>query len=120
MAHVENIFIAILVLSGTVLVLVASLGVWRMPDLFLRMHAGTKSQTLGLLAILAGIWCAMGGDGAGTRLVLATFFLVTSVAVGAHIAARAAYRRGVPMYHQTTRDEWGTHPQAEEINRKKG
>ena len=43
-----------LMILGASLVLLAAIGVLRMPDLFTRMQAATKAATLGLGCLLAG------------------------------------------------------------------
>ena len=42
-------------LSGASLALIASIGLVRFPDVFTRMHAATKPQTLGIVCILIGL-----------------------------------------------------------------
>ena len=43
----------VLALVGATLVLLAAVGIVRMPDLFTRMQAATKASTLGLGCLLA-------------------------------------------------------------------
>ena len=49
-----EILTEILWFAGAGLCLLAAVGVWRMPDLYTRMQASTKAQTLGLACLLAG------------------------------------------------------------------
>ncbi len=50
-----EIITGILLCIGTFFVIVASIGVVRMPDLYTRMHASTKANTMGLTALLAAV-----------------------------------------------------------------
>ncbi len=94
-----------LMIGGLFFFWVSGLGLIRMPDLFTRMHAGTKATTLGSLLMLLGaalvhpVW-------APKFLILAVFTLVTNP-LSASVLARAAYRGGtdtVPMAHDAYRD----------------
>ena len=48
----REIISAILIIIGSVFMFIAALGVVRMPDLYLRMSASTKSATLGVATVL--------------------------------------------------------------------
>ena len=54
-AQILDLAGAISLLLGAGLALVGAIGLVRLPDLFARMHAATKPQTLGLLLILLGL-----------------------------------------------------------------
>lgn len=85
---------ALCLLSGSLLALTAALGIVRFPDLFSRMHAATKPQTLGILLILLGVALRMDEPRAiGMLLVVAIFQLLTAP-VSAHMIGRTAYRTG--------------------------
>lgn len=71
---------------------VSGLGLIRMPDLFTRMHAGTKATTLGSLLTLLGAACLQ-PDWAPKLLLLAVFILLTNP-LSASVLARAGYRTG--------------------------
>ncbi|MGB0497109.1 MAG: monovalent cation/H(+) antiporter subunit G [Rubricella sp.] len=83
------------ILSGGAFVLVAGLGVLRMPDVYIRMHASTKAGTLGLGLICVALMII--GTGIGQRLeaLFVTLFMIATAPVGAHLIGRAAYRAGV-------------------------
>ena len=44
-----------LILLGTFFIFTASLGIFRMPDLLMRMHTATKAGSLGVGLILCGV-----------------------------------------------------------------
>ena len=52
MQIVMEILVSIFLLIGTFFMLVGSIGMVRLPDLFMRLHAPTKSSTLGLGSFL--------------------------------------------------------------------
>ena len=98
---------AFLVLAGGFFAFAAALGVVRMPDLFIRMHASTKAGTLGAGLILAGLAVHASDLGVVTRALAAFAFLLLTAPVAAHMIGRAAYRIGVPLWEGSILDEMG-------------
>lgn len=98
--------VAALMVAGAAFMLLASVGVVRFPDCYSRMHAATKSGTLGKVGLVVAVMLYFGDTGVSTRalLVIVFFFLTTPVA--AHMIGRAAYRSGVPLWDRTVVDEW--------------
>jgi multicomponent Na+:H+ antiporter subunit G len=89
-----DVLSAACLLAGCALSLIAAIGLVRFPDLFSRMHAGTKPQVLGLLLILVGVGLRLRDwTDIGMLLAVAMFQLLTAP-VAAHMIGRAAYRRG--------------------------
>ena len=88
----------ILLLLGTGFMLVASIGLLRMPDLYTRMHAVTKAGTLGVGCILLSAAVAFGDLSVATRSVVALLFVLFTAPVSAHLLGRAGYLGGVPMW----------------------
>lgn len=88
----------VLLVVGAVWSLLAAIGVNRFGDIYARMHAATKSTTLGLLLVLAGAAVQLGGMDA-LKLLLAAVLLFLTAPIGAHLVGRAVHRnrRGVPM-----------------------
>ncbi len=54
MTEIVNYIIGFFLLAGGFLSLVASFGVLRLPDIYTRNHAASKSATLGIMCILLG------------------------------------------------------------------
>ena len=92
---------AFLVLLGGFFCFVAGLGVLRLPDVLIRMHASTRAGTLGsgLILVAVAVWF---WDTAITTRALATIaFLLITAPVAAHTIGRAAFRSGVPLWKPT-------------------
>ncbi len=90
---------------GSFFMLVAAVGLTRMPDLYTRMHGATKSTTLGITAIIVATAVYFSTSGAVTRAILViTFFFITAP-IATHALARAAYLRDVPRWEGTILDE---------------
>jgi monovalent cation/proton antiporter MnhG/PhaG subunit len=64
----------ILTLAGAFFMLVAAIGVLRMPDLLMRMHAATKAGTLGAGLLLVAVAVHFGTTGVTIRAVATIFF----------------------------------------------
>ncbi|RIL06713.1 MAG: Na+/H+ antiporter subunit G [Proteobacteria bacterium] len=97
---------ALLLLAGGFFCFVAALGVLRMPDTYIRMHASSKAGTLGCGLVLAAVAVHFGDIGIGSRATIAIAFLLLTAPAGAHMIGRAAYRTGVPLWQRSVVDEW--------------
>jgi multicomponent Na+:H+ antiporter subunit G len=94
-----------LMLIGALFMLAGSLGVLRMPDLFLRMSASTKAATLGTSALLIAVAVHFGEIGVTTRALATIVFLMLTAPVAAHMLGRAGYFVGVKLADATLIDE---------------
>jgi len=95
----------ILVGGGSLFVLLASIGLLRMPDLFTRMHPSSKAATLGTVMVLIGIAVHFEDGAIAVRAVLICLFLFLTAPVASHIIARAGFLSGVPLAEETSIDE---------------
>ncbi len=86
---------ALLTLIGAVFMLLASVGLIRMPDPYNRIQAGTKASTLGVVLALLGLGIYEPGW-FPKAAVIALFVLLTNP-VSSHALARAAHSAGVPL-----------------------
>lgn len=89
----------VLVLLGSVMTVFAGIGVVRLPDIFIRMHAATKVGTLGSGLIMAGVGIHFADPAVILRCVLIVFFLLLTAPIGAHMVGRAALRIGLKPWH---------------------
>lgn len=106
---IREICVALFLISGGILSLVAAVGLLRFPDLFTRMHATAKVGTVGISAITVGLITHFGTVTVTSRgLIVIAFFLLTAP-VAANMIGRSAYRAGVSLWILTRIDEWKTH-----------
>ena len=83
----------VLLVVGAAWTLLAAIGVVRFGDVYARMHAATKSTTLGLLLALLGTAASLdAGDAA--KVLLAAGLLFFTAPIGAHLVGRAVHQRG--------------------------
>ncbi|MCC1491841.1 monovalent cation/H(+) antiporter subunit G [Cognatishimia sp. F0-27] len=85
----------ILILFGGAFCVIAGIGLMRMPDVFIRMHAATKVGTLGSGLILAAVAVSIGSSDVIAKVVLTVLFLLLTAPIGAHMIGRAALRIGI-------------------------
>jgi multicomponent Na+:H+ antiporter subunit G len=109
----REIVIMLLMFTGASLMFVASIGLLRMPDLFLRMSATAKAGTLGAGLIVLGGAIFFSDFGIYTRSLAIIIFLMLTAPVAAHLIGRAAYFSGVPLWNGTVLDELSGHYRAD-------
>ncbi|MFP4154626.1 MAG: Na+/H+ antiporter subunit G [Halothiobacillaceae bacterium] len=86
-----DVILALLVLIGAFFTLVGSVGLYRLPDFFMRLHGPTKATTLGVGAILVASALHFSlSDGLSLHELLVTLFLFITAPVSAHLMAKAA------------------------------
>lgn len=103
---IADIASALSVLIGTGFMLIAAIGIIRMPDFYIRMSTITKATSLGIGFILLG--AAMHLNSLEIILKAAailTFIIITSP-VSAYIIAKAANKIKVPFWQNTDVDEY--------------
>jgi multicomponent Na+:H+ antiporter subunit G len=96
---------AALIVIGGAFMLLAGVGILRMPDLFMRMQAATKAATLGAGCMLLAVAVHFGELTVVARALLVIAFVVLTAPVAAHMIARAAYSVGTPLWEGTLGDE---------------
>lgn len=81
-----------LILLGAFFTLVGSIGLFKLPDFYMRLHGPTKASTLGVGAILiaSAIHFSLNADGVSLHEILVTLFLFITAPVSAHLMAKAA------------------------------
>ncbi|WP_142849641.1 monovalent cation/H(+) antiporter subunit G [Telmatospirillum sp. J64-1] len=102
---IVDIITAILMVIGSALVCIAGLGLLRMPDLIIRMHASTKAGTLGAGLVLAAVGIHFVDVAVASRAVAAILFLLLTAPVAAHMIGRAAYRTDLKLWERNIMDE---------------
>lgn len=100
---IADIFSLILVISGSLLILAAAIGLARFKDTMSRVHAVTKPQTTGLILIIMGAFIRITGAesfsvaerGDLGMLILLVLFAMFTSPVTAQRTSRIARREGL-------------------------
>ena len=95
MSIVLEIIGGILILIGSIFLLLGGLGIFRMPDVYNRLQAGTKATTLGGMSLILGVgflkveddWTWM------VKALIIVIFIAFSNPISSHALARAMYKR---------------------------
>ncbi len=101
----SEIFIYILATSGAIFILLAAIGVVRMPDLFLRISVTTKAATLGIGLILVAAAVYFQDTAITSRVLAIILFMLLTAPVGAHMIGRASYFTGVKLWINSRFDD---------------
>ncbi len=103
----SEVIAAVLILVGTLFSFLSAVGLIRLPDVYTRSHAASKSSTLGVLCTLLGtllyFWITDGYF--SIRLILGIFFVFLTAPVAAHLICRAAYRSNVELAKESVQDD---------------
>lgn len=100
-----DILAILFLLAGGFVTLVAAVGVARLPDAFLRMHAATKAGVVGSGLILIGVGFAFDDGGTWLRVGVIVVLLLVTTPVSAHALGLGAYLGGARLWGGTTADE---------------
>jgi multicomponent Na+:H+ antiporter subunit G len=103
----NDIIAGVLIVFGCLLCLIAAVGMIRLPDTLIRMHAATKAGTLGTGFILAGVAVFFAETGTILKASMGLIFLLLTAPVAAHLIGRAAYRSGIELSSATKVDHLG-------------
>ncbi|MCZ2260383.1 Na+/H+ antiporter subunit G [Sporosarcina sp. G11-34] len=98
---------ALLILTGGLMSVVSVFGLIRLPDVYTRSHAATKSSTLAVLLTLSGafIYFLFSEHFVSVRLLLGIVFVFLTAPVSGHLLVRAAYRSKVELAEISADDE---------------
>lgn len=99
----------ILVFLGTFFIFIAAVGILRMPDIFIRMHAATKAGTLGSGLILFAATLYFLDTQVTLEAILTIVFIYITAPIASHLIARSAYAQRVQLSKETIIDELETY-----------
>ncbi|GKU83831.1 monovalent cation/H(+) antiporter subunit G [Niallia sp. NCCP-28] len=96
----------LLILLGTIFSFLSAVGLIRLPDVYTRSHAASKSATMGVLFTLVGTFVFfMIEDTFSIRLFLGIFFVFLTAPVASHVIVRSAYRSKVALTKESVQDD---------------
>jgi multicomponent Na+:H+ antiporter subunit G len=91
MEYLSEIFSWIFILMGSLLILIGSIGLIRLPDFWSRLHGASITDTGGVLFLLIGMMIQAGSIWIFLKLVAIGIFLFVSSPTASHAIANAAY-----------------------------
>jgi multicomponent Na+:H+ antiporter subunit G len=101
----SEVMVSFLLILGAAFMVLASIGVLRLPDLPTRMHATTKAGALGAMLIMAGVAFHFGDSTVVARAIAIVVFIFLTAPIAAHVIGRAGYFTGMELWEGTVKDE---------------
>jgi len=97
----------IIILSsfGSIFVLLAAIGLLRMPDFYLRISVTTKAGTLGVGLLLLCNAFYFEDSAATSRALAIIIFLILTAPIAAHMIGRAGYLTGIKLWDRSVADD---------------
>lgn len=96
---------SVLLVSGAFFCLVAGIGVLRFKDTFQRMHASSKTASLGLALCCLGVMMVAETWQNVAESLFVFLFMILTAPIGAHLIGRAAFHTRVKVAPGTRYDE---------------
>jgi multicomponent Na+:H+ antiporter subunit G len=91
----QEIAVVALAVGGVFFAAVAAIGLVRLPDLYTRAHATSKSETLGAVLALAAVALAVDTSLSTVKAALLLLFMFLTNPTAAHAITRAAAEQGI-------------------------
>jgi multicomponent Na+:H+ antiporter subunit G len=101
----KDILIMILSTLGAIFILIASLGIYRMPDFYSRLSVTVKAATVGIGFILGAVALHFSDFSITTKVFAIIFFLFITSPVAAFLITRTAYMNGTKLWDKTLFDD---------------
>ena len=98
MSTVVEFLVAFLVVVGGLFSFLGSLGLARLPDVFMRLHGPSKATTLGIgcVAVASMLFFTVHDGAPSVHELLIIAFVFMTTPVSAHLVAKAALHRRLP------------------------
>jgi len=100
----KDILTVVFLVFGSIWILIASIGLVRLPDLLCRSHAMGKAMTLGITMVLLAVGLHLELEDAGLKVFLAILFQFLTIPVASHLLSLLAYRKNIPRWHHRPMD----------------
>ena len=102
---VLDYIIAFLLVSGSLFMLVAAIGVVKLQDVYMRMHAITKAASLGAILMLIAVFMRFPQWIVAIEALMVVIFVILTAPIGAHMLSKVSYMMKVPLGEGYVMDE---------------
>lgn len=100
-----DILIMVIAALGSIFILLAAIGLLRMPDYYLRVSVTTKAATLGIGLIMVAAMLYFNDFAVSSRAIAIIVFIFLTAPVGAHMISRASYIIDTPLWEESVVDD---------------
>ena len=105
---IADLLITVCLSIGTLFIILAGVGVLRMPDLYMRLSAAAKASTFGTTFLLLAVAVFFDSGSVTGQVVAIIIFVILTVPIAAHMICRAAYFNRVPLWAESAYDDLQT------------
>lgn len=109
---VREILAIVVFFFGGVFAVGGAFGLFRFPDPYSRLQAGSLAGTTAVVAVLIGSLILAPSWAIAVRIIILLIFFLLSSPTGAHIVARFAWNSGVPLWKAGDKSRQGRLPKA--------
>ncbi len=102
----KELFAGIFIVLGCIFMCIASLGIIRLPDFYIRNSAITKAAILGVGFIFAAVAIFFNDIWIIIKVFGISVFILLASPVSAHVISRAAFKNKVPFWKRTNLNEF--------------
>ncbi len=106
---------ASMVLIGSLVLLIASIGLHRMPDAYNRIQVGTKASTMSVVFVMIGFIFIL-PSWFGKFFTIMLFVMLTNP-ISSNVLMRASHKKGEPLSSKTVIDNLKEDEEKEELNK---
>lgn len=96
--------VIIALLAGVLFTFFAALGILRMPDAYIRMHASTKAGTIGLGLIMLAVALHFQEVSVTSRVIGIIVFIFMTAPIAAHLLGKSLLHSNYPMWRAKKTD----------------
>lgn len=100
-----DLIIGIVATIGVLFILIAAIGVLKMPDFYTRLSVTVKASTLGVGCLLASTAIYHNEFHITSKVLAIIFFLFLTAPIAGHMISRTAYISGIKMWKNTFVDD---------------
>ena len=105
MTAVGTVAVVGILVTGVAFTVVAVVGLFRLPDVYTRAHATSKSETLGALLALTAAAVAFGSVTTTVKIAALALFLLVTSPTAAHAIVRSADDQGITPWTRDHADD---------------
>jgi multicomponent Na+:H+ antiporter subunit G len=99
-----DIIASLFILMGNIILLIAAIGIIRLPDLYNQIHAVGKAPTLALGLMMIGVSIHFRSFTVLGESIIIIIFIFLAAPVGSQLLARAAYQTKEYCYNPSRKD----------------
>ena len=98
--NLQEIIVCIFLGLGLFFIIIAAVGVLKLPDFYSRLHASGIGETLGLLLFGVGLAINAGFSGTTIKILIVVVAVAIATPIGTHTIGRSAFKSGKTIWRR--------------------